>query len=114
LALTLKRRRLDALSLWEVKGYPSTSYRDPARAGEVKPTQPTLQASHWVADAVLKALRTIGRAPEVEFGIAFPDFPRYRRLLGELARPLDQLGIKVLLVAENGAVTEWPVESVAA
>ena len=33
----------------EVKGYPSLSYADPRRAGEVKPTQPATQARHWYA-----------------------------------------------------------------
>ncbi|MBM0207365.1 hypothetical protein JNW90_33590 [Micromonospora sp. STR1s_5] len=43
--------------LIEVKGYPSTTYRDPRRAGEVKPTNPTNQAQQWYSRALLKAMR---------------------------------------------------------
>ena len=32
----------------EVKGFPSRSYADPARAGEAKRTSPSTQAGHWL------------------------------------------------------------------
>jgi hypothetical protein len=37
--------------LIEVKGFPSKNYRDPRRAGERKPTNPTLQAQQWYSHA---------------------------------------------------------------
>ncbi len=42
--------------LVEAKGYPSTSYRDPSRADEKKPTNPTNQAQQWYSHALLKVL----------------------------------------------------------
>src|SRR5437762_924499 len=49
--------RNGATLLVEAKGYPSKQYRDPNRVGEVKPTNPTIQAQHWYSHALLKALR---------------------------------------------------------
>lgn len=46
---------LDGKELFiEAKGYPSKHYSDPNRAGQTKPTQPTLQAQHWYSHALLK------------------------------------------------------------
>jgi DNA-binding CsgD family transcriptional regulator len=89
----------------EVKGWPSTHYADPRRAGEVKPTQPTLQATHWFAGAVLSALRLRGKHPADRVVTAFPDFTRYRNLAAETAAPLRTIGIEIWLVTESGDVT---------
>ncbi|WP_197275111.1 hypothetical protein [Luteipulveratus halotolerans] len=48
----------------EVKGFPSRSYADPSRAHETKRAQPSTQAGHWYADAVLSAMRQRNRKPE--------------------------------------------------
>jgi hypothetical protein len=88
----------------EVKGYPSDKYRDPRRAGEVKRTNPALQAKHWFADALLKMVRLRGKRPDVTLAMAFPDAPRYRSLLGETSKPLRQLGIGVFIVTADGRV----------
>lgn len=58
----------------EVKGYPSRNYADPARAGEHKKTQPSTQAGHWFAAAVLAAMRLRGKEPGWSSVIALPDF----------------------------------------
>jgi hypothetical protein len=89
----------------EVKGYPSVGYRDPRRAHEIKRTNPTLQAKHWYADAMLKSLRYQGKHPGVGVAIAVPDFPRYRSLLAETSGSLRTLGVAVLLAGEQ-SVTE--------
>jgi hypothetical protein len=88
----------------EVKGYPSVKYRDPRRAGEVKRTNPTLQAKHWFADALLKMVRLRGKRPDVAPAMAFPDAPRYRSLLEETREPLRQLGIGLYFVTPDGRV----------
>ncbi|MDQ3688662.1 MAG: XisH family protein [Chloroflexota bacterium] len=88
----------------EVKGYPSVGYRDPRRAGEVKRTNPTLQAKHWFADALLKLVRIRGKRPDVSAAMAFPDSPRYRSLVEETGDPLRQLGIGLYFVVPDGRV----------
>lgn len=88
----------------EVKGYPSVGYRDPRRAGEVKRTNPTLQAKHWFADALLKLVRIRGMRPDVCAAMAFPDAPRYRSLIEETRDPLRNLGIGLFIVMPDGRV----------
>jgi hypothetical protein len=94
----------------EVKGYPSTGYRDPRRAGEVKRTAPTLQAKHWFADALLKMVRLRGSHPELELAMAFPDAPRYRSLAEETRTPLRLLRISLYFALPDGRV-ETPASS---
>lgn len=88
----------------EVKGYPSIGYRDPRRAGEVKRTNPTLQAKHWFADALLKLVRIRGKRRDVSGAMAFPDAPRYRSLIEETREPLRLLGIGLYVVMPDGRV----------
>lgn len=88
----------------EVKGYPSLGYRDPRRAGEVKRTNPTLQAKHWFADALLKLVRIRGTRPNLAVAMAFPDAPRYRSLIEETREPLRQLAIGLFVVMPEGRV----------
>lgn len=95
----------DGLTLHvEAKGYPSVGYRDPARAGERKPTNPTQQAQHWLSHALLKAMRLQGAHPDAQVALAFPDFPRYRGLLGEVEAGVAKLGLWVLFVGADGGV----------
>jgi hypothetical protein len=89
----------------EVKGWPSSSYADPRRGGEVKRTQPTVQAKHWYAEAVLSALRLRGKHPPDRVVIAFPDYARYRNLASETAATLAAVGIEIWFVTECGEVT---------
>ena len=95
--------------LVEAKGYPSAQYRDPARAHETKPTNPTNQAQHWDTHALLKALRLQGTYPEAQVALALPDFPRYRTLFAETRGGLERLGIAVLFVRESGEVDAWGI-----
>lgn len=88
----------------EVKGYPSRMYADPARAGEAKRTQPSTQAGHWFAQAVLAAMRLRGRQPETRSVIALPGFPRYRQLFSETASSLVAARIELWWVGRDGGV----------
>lgn len=49
--------------LVEAKGYPAKTYRDPRRAGEIKPTNPTNQAQQWYSHALLKVMRLQNKHP---------------------------------------------------
>lgn len=89
----------------EVKGYPSRSYADPARAGETKPTAPSTQAVHWFAQAVLAAMRLRSKKPEWRSVIALPDFARYRKLHVETASSLAAAQIEVWWVQQDGTVS---------
>jgi hypothetical protein len=91
----------------EVKGYPSEGYADPRRSGEVRPTSPTSQAHHWLAQAILRSMRTIGRQPPVTVAMAFPSKPRYQGLLEEIWTAISSLGIIVFLVNEHGSVVVY-------
>jgi len=93
--------------LVEVKGYPSKNYRDPRRAHEQKPTNPTNQAQQWYSHALLKALRLQTKNPNSTIAIAFPDFPRYQDLFAETRKGLERLGIAFLIIQKNGNVREW-------
>ena len=93
--------------LVEAKGYPSTSYRDPRRTGEHKPTNPTNQAQQWYSHALLKVLRPQTAYPEAKVALAFPDFPRYQTLFDETRLGLAKLGLAVLMVSESGQLSAW-------
>lgn len=88
----------------EVKGFPSRSYADPARAGEAKRTSPSTQAGHWYSQAVLAAMRLRGKEPSWGSVIALPDFPRYRDLHAETAGSLAAAQIEVWWVDQAGTV----------
>jgi hypothetical protein len=78
----------------EVKGYPSEG------------TQPSNQATHYYAGALLKAVRLREQHPDDDVAMAFPDKPRYRTLLAETVRSVRTLRITVFFVAESGLVTQ--------
>jgi hypothetical protein len=88
----------------EVKGYPSSSYRDPARAGQPKATAPSSQAQQWYSHALLKVLRLQTSHPACVAAMAFPDFPRFRSLFRETKKGLARLGIVVFFVSQSGSV----------
>lgn len=88
----------------EVKGWPSTMYARGPRAGQPKPTQPTVQARHWFAGALLSAVMLRDIAPGQRVAIAFPDMPRYRDLLARTANSLAMLGVEPMLVDDAGNV----------
>ncbi len=94
----------------EVKGWPSSTYARGERAGQPKPTQPTLQATHWFSEALTSLIRR-GAEPGSRLAMGLPDMPRYRMLLGEAGWALDRLDITVYLVAADGAVEIWEREN---
>jgi hypothetical protein len=96
--------------LVEVKGWPSSTYARGERAGQPKPTQPTLQAAHWFAEALSSLIRR-GAGPEIQLAMGLPDMPRYRTLLGEAGWALDRLDIMIYLVTAEGAVQSWEREN---
>jgi hypothetical protein len=99
----LARRGGEQLAI-EVKGFPSRNYADPARAGETKRTQPSTQAKHWYAQAVLTAMLTRSRRPQHRSVVALPDFPRYRELYRETMGSLHLTGVEVWWVHRSGTV----------
>ena len=106
----LRASRAGTVLLVEVKGFPSKSYRDPQRADEHKPTNPTNQAQQWYSHALLKALRLQTAYPQARVALAFPDFPRYRTLFSETKLGLEKLGIALLMVDASGQLLEWGLD----
>lgn len=100
-------RRLGHMLLVEVKGYPSTAYADPRRSSEQKPTRPKLQARHWFAQALLKAIELHDRTSGVEAAIALPDdFDGvYEALVQSCERTLTSTGVGVYFIEADGAVS---------
>jgi Holliday junction resolvase-like predicted endonuclease len=90
----------------EVKGFPGTVYARGERAGQPKPTAPNLQARHWLAEALLAVLLLGGSSDQGEIGLAFPDVPRYRELVGRIKYAIDRLGLRVFFAKDSGHVTE--------
>lgn len=89
----------------EVKGWPSKTYRRGPKAGLPKPTNPTLQARHWYAGALLTTALLRDADPHARVALAFPDFSRYRDLLRRTAGSLAALRVEALLIAEPGDVS---------
>ena len=93
--------------LVEAKGYPSVGYRDPRRAAEKKPTNPTNQAQQWYSHALLKVVRLQSKYPDALVALGLPDFPRYRTLFGETRHGLVKLGAAVIFVSQDGPIDTW-------
>jgi hypothetical protein len=93
--------------LVEAKGYPAKTYRDPRRAGEVKPTNSANQAQQWYSHALLKAMRLQAKHPDAIVALGFPSFPRYHALFEETKSGLTKLGIGMLTVYADGKVEAW-------
>jgi hypothetical protein len=96
--------------LVEVKGWPSSTYAHGEHAGQPKPTQPGLQATHLFAEGLTTLIRR-GAAPGSRLALALPDMPRYRTLVAQAAWALDRLDITVYLVTAGGAVEMWKQEN---
>jgi hypothetical protein len=89
-------RRLGA----EVKGWPGTTYADSRRAGERKPTQPSTQAGHWFAQALMKAMMLLDSHQGHESLVVVPDgHPRYHDLARRTSSGRTAAGIHVIFVA---------------
>ncbi len=90
----------------EVKGYPSERYARGSRAGQSKSTQPTLQARHWYAEALLSAILLHSAMPDADIALAFPDFPRYRSLIDQTRSALTALGLGLYIVTRQGGAQQ--------
>ncbi len=108
-----RRRGVDLLAVQgkrmrvvEVKGYPSRVYERGPWQGQPKRTQPSTQAGHWYAGAVLSAMLREARMPQAEVYLGFPDVRRYRNLLARTKGGLERLGFGVYLVDLEGRVHE--------
>ncbi|MGD7731812.1 hypothetical protein ACQCX5_02485 [Propionibacteriaceae bacterium G57] len=96
---------LDGMAIGiEVKGFPSKTYANPALVDRPKRTQPSNQAGHWFAAAVLAAMKLRGKQPDWRSIIALPDFKRYRNLYSETHTSLAAAGITVWWVDAEGTV----------
>ncbi|MFC5260946.1 hypothetical protein ACFPJ1_02395 [Kribbella qitaiheensis] len=96
----------------EVKGYPGSTYGRGPKAGEPKPTPSTLQASHWLATALLRAMRMRGADQDSRIVIALPDATRYGALLSEIDHSLRGARIEAWLLTDRGEPSArfgaWP------
>jgi hypothetical protein len=81
--------------------------RDPRRAMESKPTNPTNQAQQWYSHPLFKVMRLQTKHPEAIVALGLPDFSRYRGLFEETHGGLKKLGVGLLTVRENGEVETW-------
>jgi hypothetical protein len=106
----LRALKSGSVLLVEAKGYPSTSYRDPRRANEHKPTNPANQAEKWFSHGLLKTLRLQTAHPQAKVALAFPDFPRYQTLFNETRLGLAKLGLAVLMVNSSGNLSAWGLD----
>lgn len=88
----------------EAKGYPSKHYRDPQKAGKIKPTNPSLQAQHWFAHALLKVIQLQASERGAHAVMAFPDCQKYRGLFAQVEPMLNKLEIGVIFVGRNGTI----------
>jgi hypothetical protein len=93
------QRRLGA----EVKGWPSRGYADPRRAEEAKRTQPTTQASHWFAQALMKAVMLRDSHDDHESLVVLPDHRRYRDLAAKTRTGRAGAAVHVVLLEDDGA-----------
>jgi hypothetical protein len=92
----------------EVKGFPSRSYADPRKADQVKATNPSVQARHGYAAAMLQAMFMRQEHPDYEIAVAFPDVPTYRTLHQRTRGSLADLRVATYFVAASGRVTTPP------
>lgn len=90
----------------EVKGYPSDRYVRGDRAGQRKPTNPSTQARHWFAMAVLAGATMRSAEQGSRVALAFPDFTTYRNLSARVEPALRAMAVEVWLVTEDGTVLE--------
>ncbi|MBA7622762.1 hypothetical protein ES703_30148 [subsurface metagenome] len=91
----------------EVKGYPSDKYvkDNPKRGikkGDPKPTDPRLQAKHWVAELLLSLLIQKSKGPAALLAMGLPKFETYQRLLDRIG--YKKLGFACFIADKDGNV----------
>jgi hypothetical protein len=100
LVASMQDRRLAV----EVKGYPERTYSRGAKEGQRKVAVPSAQATTYFGGALASVTKYRETESDLELAIGLPDVPRYRDLAGQRATSLRDLGVGVLLVAEDGTV----------
>jgi hypothetical protein len=99
------RRGPERLAI-EVKGYPQATYARGERAGEPKRWHPGAQARTYFGTGLHAAIIQRDRTVGGQVALALPDLKMYRSLLDQVRSALRDLGIRALLVAEDGSVSE--------
>ncbi len=85
----------DGKTIWiTVKGYPKGTPR----------TRPSTQAEHWFKGAVFDLLKWRGESREAVIAVAFPDYPRYRKLLKKISWSLPVIRFDVFWVRKDQTV----------
>ena len=78
----------DTTYLTEVKGYPSEFYVSGEKKGQKKPTNPKLQAKHWLSEAILSCIFNYGKEKiednKIELSIVLPKTDRYIELVEKI------------------------------
>lgn len=97
----LHMRRDGVDMMMEVKGCPTSYYRDPRRRGEKKPTNPSVQAKHWFSSGFFQTVQMANRAPGVAAAFGLPYFSRYVDLANSILPSLTALGLPVFLLRES-------------
>jgi hypothetical protein len=90
----------------EVKGFPQATYARGARAGEAKRWHPGAQARTYFGTGLHAAIIQRDRTANVRVALALPDVQTYRNLFDQVRSALRDLGIRGLLVREDGSVSE--------
>ena len=89
----------------EVKGYPSDQYVSGSKKGKPKSTNPSTQARHWYAGALLTASLARDSYPKARVAMVFPDFVTYRSLIARTKFVLDAGRLEVFLITDKGKVS---------
>ena len=102
----LRAAKDDRVLLVEPKAFLLSTTATRAELAKSSPrTQPTKR--NGFSHALLKAMRLQTKYPPAVVAIAFPDFPRYRRLFEETRSGLAKLGVAFITVSATGDVVTW-------
>jgi hypothetical protein len=102
--IDLHVKKGDVELLIEAKGYPSDTYQRGAKQGAPKPTNPSTQARHWYAQALLSAMLRQHHYPTSIVAIAFPEFPVFTGLVERTKESLLRLDLRIIFLSETGRV----------
>lgn len=94
----------------EVKGYPTKYYVQGIKKGQIKKTNPKLQAKHWFSEAILSSIfnYTNPKYKDIsKIALGFPKMPRYEELIEKVSKYFvdNQINIPVYLVSKEGEIT---------
>ena len=93
----------------EVKGYPTTYYVKGPKKGQLKPTNPKLQAKHWFSEALLSSIfnyqKQIGNK-KFKLALALRLIDKYKELISKVENFFtdNNIDFKVYFIDENGFV----------